>query len=204
MKNIKLLAKDYKVYILDLPGFGGSDVVKGKVHNSDLFVEALSHDSTNVKSLAMLSSCYLRLIEVVSKDENYFSVVTRLVEMARTKGVDLQETVIADVATVCMGMAASMGATILSQGKKGKRFALPNSEIMIHQPLTGVEGQASDIQITANHILRLKEKLTHMMADATGQDYKKVEKDKDRDYWMTAEEAKKYGIVDQILKPKKA
>jgi ATP-dependent Clp protease protease subunit len=75
---------------------------------------------------------------------------------------------------------------------------------MIHQPLTGVEGQASDIQITANHILRLKEKLTHMMADATGQDYKKVEKDKDRDYWMTAEEAKKYGIVDQILKPKKA
>jgi ATP-dependent Clp protease protease subunit len=118
--------------------------------------------------------------------------------------VDAMHHIKPDVATVCMGMAASMGATILSQGKKGKRFALPNSEIMIHQPLTGVEGQASDIQITANHILRLKEKLTHMMADATGQDYKKVEKDKDRDYWMTAEEAKKYGIVDQILKPKKA
>jgi ATP-dependent Clp protease protease subunit len=118
--------------------------------------------------------------------------------------VDAMHHVKPDVATVCMGMAASMGATILSQGKKGKRYALPNSEIMIHQPLTGVEGQASDIQITANHVMRLKERLTQMMADATGQEYKKVEKDKDRDYWMTAEEAKKYGIVDQILKPKKA
>lgn len=118
--------------------------------------------------------------------------------------VDAMHHVKPDVATVCMGMAASMGATILSQGKKGKRYALPNSEIMIHQPLTGVEGQASDIQITANHVMRLKERLTQMMADATGQEYKKVEKDKDRDYWMTAEEAKKYGIVDQILMPKKA
>lgn len=116
--------------------------------------------------------------------------------------VDAMNHVKPDVATVCMGMAASMGATILSQGKKGKRFMLPNSEVMIHQPLTGVEGQASDIQITAKHILRLKEKLTQMMSDATGQPYKKVESDKDRDYWMNADEAKKYGLVDQILKPK--
>ena len=106
------------------------------------------------------------------------------------------------VATVCVGMAASMGAVILSQGAKGKRFALPNSEVMIHQPLTGVEGQASDIEITAKHIMRLKEKLTKMLSDATGQSYDKVAKDKDRDFWMTAEEAKKYGIVDTILKPK--
>ncbi len=116
--------------------------------------------------------------------------------------VDAMHHIKPDVATVCVGMAASMGATILSQGAKGKRFALPNAEVMIHQPLTGVEGQASDIVITANHIIRLKEKLTKMMADATGQDYKKVEKDKDRDYWMTAEESKKYGVVDAILKPK--
>ena len=116
--------------------------------------------------------------------------------------VDAMHHVKPDVATVCMGMAASMGATILSQGKKGKRFTLPNSEVMIHQPLTGVEGQASDIQITAKHIMRLKEKLTKMMADATGQSYKKVESDKDRDYWMDADEAKKYGLVDHILKPK--
>jgi len=116
--------------------------------------------------------------------------------------VDAMHHIKPDVATVCVGMAASMGATILSQGAKGKRFALPNAEVMIHQPLTGVEGQASDIVITANHIIRLKEKLTKMMADATGQDYKKVEKDKDRDYWMTADESKKYGVVDAILKPK--
>lgn len=116
--------------------------------------------------------------------------------------VDTMHHIKPNVVTICTGMAASMGAIILSQGTKGKRFMLPNSEVMIHQPLTGVEGQASDIQITANHIQRLKEKLTKMLADATGQDYKKVEKDKDRDYWMSADEAKKYGIVDTILKPK--
>ncbi len=116
--------------------------------------------------------------------------------------VDTMHHIKPNVVTICTGMAASMGAIILSQGTKGKRFMLPNSEVMIHQPLTGVEGQASDIQITANHIQRLKEKLTKMLADATGQDYKKVEKDKDRDYWMSADEAKKYGIVDVVLKPK--
>ncbi len=116
--------------------------------------------------------------------------------------VDAMHHIKPDVATVCVGMAASMGAIILSQGMKGKRYALPNAEVMIHQPLTGVEGQASDIVITANHIIRLKEKLTKMLSEATGQDYKKVEKDKDRDYWMSADEAKKYGIVDVILKPK--
>lgn len=118
--------------------------------------------------------------------------------------VDAMHHIKPDVATVCVGMAASMGAIILSQGEKGKRYALPNAEVMIHQPLTGVEGQASDIVITANHIIRLKEKLTKMLAEATGQDYKKVEKDKDRDYWMSADEAKKYGVVDVILKPKTA
>ena len=116
--------------------------------------------------------------------------------------VDAMHHIKPDVATVCVGMAASMGAIILSQGKKGKRYSLPNAEVMIHQPLTGVEGQASDILITANHIVKLKEKLTKMLADATGQDYKKIEKDKDRDFWMSSEEAKKYGIVDVILKPK--
>ena len=116
--------------------------------------------------------------------------------------VDAMHHIKPDVATVCVGMAASMGAIILSQGKKGKRFILPNGEVMIHQPLTGVEGQASDIEITAKHIIRLKEKLTKMLVDATGQTYAKVEKDKDRDYWMSSDEAKKYGIVDQVLKPK--
>ena len=113
--------------------------------------------------------------------------------------VDTMNHIKPDVSTICIGMAASMGATILSQGKKGKRYVLPNAEVMIHQPMTGVEGQASDVEITAKHIIKLKEKLTKMMADATGQTYAKVEKDQDRDHWMSADEAKKYGIVDKVL-----
>jgi ATP-dependent Clp protease protease subunit len=116
--------------------------------------------------------------------------------------IDTMHHIKPDVSTVCIGMAASMGAMILSQGKKGKRFVLPNGEVMIHQPLSGVEGQASDIEIKAKHILKLKEKLYNMLADATGKSKAQVEKDGDRDYWMSADEAKKYGIVDNILKPK--
>ena len=104
-----------------------------------------------------------------------------------------------DVSTVCVGMAASMGAIILASGAKGKRYSLPNSEIMIHQPLGGAQGQATDIQITAKQILKLKEKLNRMMADRTGKTYAEIEKDADRDYYMSAEEAKKYGIVDKVL-----
>ncbi len=107
------------------------------------------------------------------------------------------------VSTVCMGMAASMGAVILSQGTKGKRYALPNAEVMIHQPLTGVEGQASDIEITAKHIISLKDKLYEMLAKATGKTKAQIEKDGDRDYWMSSDEAKNYGIVDEVVKPKK-
>ena len=117
--------------------------------------------------------------------------------------IDAMNHIKPDIATVCVGMSASMGAVILSQGKKGKRYALPNSEVMIHQPLTGVEGQASDIEITAKHIISLKNKLYEMLAKATGKTKIQIEKDGDRDYWMSAEEAKKYGIVDEVLKPKK-
>lgn len=107
------------------------------------------------------------------------------------------------VSTVCIGMAASMGAMILSQGEKGKRFALPHASVMIHQPMTGVEGQASDIAITAERILYLKKELTKMLAQATGQKIAKVEKDIDRDYWMNAEQAKHYGIVDAVIKKRR-
>lgn len=104
-----------------------------------------------------------------------------------------------DVSTVCVGMAASGGAWLLSSGAKGKRLALPNAEIMIHQPLGGAEGQAADIEIRARQILRLRETLAKMMAKNTGQTLAQVEKDIDRDFFMSAEEAKKYGIVDKIL-----
>ena len=104
-----------------------------------------------------------------------------------------------DVSTVCVGMAASAGALILSAGKKGKRFSLPNSEIMIHQPLGGAEGQASDIEINAKQILKIKAKLNKMLAENTDKPLAQIEKDTDRNYYMSAEEAKKYGIVDKII-----
>ncbi len=104
-----------------------------------------------------------------------------------------------DISTVCVGLAASGGAWVLSAGKKGKRFILPNAEVMIHQPLGGAEGQASDIAISAKHILKTKENLIKIMSKNTGQSIAQIEKDVDRDYFMSAEEAKKYGIVDKII-----
>ncbi|MBR3804077.1 MAG: ATP-dependent Clp endopeptidase proteolytic subunit ClpP [Clostridia bacterium] len=103
-----------------------------------------------------------------------------------------------DVSTICIGMAASMGAFLLSSGKKGKRFALPNSEIMIHQPLGGAQGQASDIKIQADHILKIKAKLNKILSENTGKDIEQVEKDTDRDNYLSAEEALSYGLIDKI------
>ncbi|MEK7649140.1 MAG: ATP-dependent Clp endopeptidase proteolytic subunit ClpP [Patescibacteria group bacterium] len=104
-----------------------------------------------------------------------------------------------DVSTICVGMAASMGAVLLAGGQKGKRFCLPNAEVMIHQVMGGVEGQATDIRIKAEHILKIKARLNDILAQHTGQSMDKIEKDTDRDYFMSAEEAKKYGIVDIII-----
>ena len=105
-----------------------------------------------------------------------------------------------DVATVCIGQAASMGALLLAAGAKDKRYALPNSRIMIHQPLGGAQGQASDIEIQAQEILRMKSTLNQILADHTGQDVQKVARDTDRDYFMAGDEAKSYGIIDHVVK----
>ncbi|MBU1029251.1 ATP-dependent Clp endopeptidase proteolytic subunit ClpP [Patescibacteria group bacterium] len=105
-----------------------------------------------------------------------------------------------DVATICVGMAASMGAVLLAAGAKGKRFTLPNSEVMIHQVMGGAEGQATDIKIRAERILKMKDVLNEILAKHSGQKFDKVEKDSDRDYFMSAEEAVKYGLVDKIIK----
>lgn len=104
-----------------------------------------------------------------------------------------------DVSTICIGMAASMGAFLLSSGAKGKRYALPNSEIMIHQPLGGAQGQATEIEIAARHILQTKEKLNRMLAENTGKDISIIAADTDRDNWMSAEEAKEYGLIDRVI-----
>lgn len=114
--------------------------------------------------------------------------------------VDTMNHIKPDVVTVCTGMAASMGSIILSQGAKGKRAILPNAEVMIHQPWGGAQGQASDIEITARHILKTRARLNSMLSKATGKKLTQIEKDTDRDFFMDAEEAKKYGIVDQIYK----
>ena len=107
-----------------------------------------------------------------------------------------------DVSTICIGMAASMGAFLLSSGAKGKRYALPNSEIMIHQPLGGMQGQASDIKIHADHILRIRDKLNKILAEQTGKPLKTIEKDTERDNYMTADEACKYGLIDKVITKK--
>jgi len=114
--------------------------------------------------------------------------------------VDTMNHVKPAISTVCVGMAASGGAILLSAGEKGKRFALPNAEIMIHQPHGGAEGQATDIEITARQILKLRERLNKILAKNTGQKLEKIEKDVERDFFMTAEEAKDYGIIDQVYK----
>jgi ATP-dependent Clp protease protease subunit len=112
---------------------------------------------------------------------------------------DTMQYISADIATICTGMAASMGAILLTAGTKGKRSALKHSRVMIHQPMGGVEGNASDIEITAREIIKLKKELYEIIALHSGNPFEKVEKDADRDYWMTSQEAKDYGMIDEIL-----
>jgi ATP-dependent Clp protease protease subunit len=112
---------------------------------------------------------------------------------------DTMQVVAPDVATICTGMAASMGAVLLCAGTKGKRSALKHSRVMIHQPMGGAQGQASDMEITLQEILKLKKELYEIIANHSGQEFDKVEHDSDRDYWMTSEEAKAYGMIDEVL-----
>jgi ATP-dependent Clp protease protease subunit len=113
---------------------------------------------------------------------------------------DTMQYISSDVATICTGIAASMGAVLLTAGAKGKRSALPHSRVMIHQPMGGAEGQASDIEITTKQILMLRKELYEIIAEHSGNSFEKIEKDADRDYWMTANDAKEYGMIDLILK----
>lgn len=115
---------------------------------------------------------------------------------------DTMQHVKPDVATICVGIAASMGAVLLSAGKKGKRFSLPNSEILLHQVMGGAEGQAIDVEIAAKQIIKTKDKLNQILVKHTGQPMSKIERDTDRDFWMSASEAKEYGVIDEIIKGK--
>jgi ATP-dependent Clp protease, protease subunit len=116
---------------------------------------------------------------------------------------DTMQYVKSDVSTMCVGIAASMGAFLLAAGRKGKRFALPNSQILLHQVMGGAEGQAVEIEIAAKQIVKTKQQLNHLLAKHTGQPLAKIEKDTDRDFWLSAEEAKPYGVIDEIVKSSK-
>ena len=122
-----------------------------------------------------------------------------------TSGLAIYDTmrhIKSDVSTVCIGQAASMGALLLAAGTKGKRYSLPNSRIMIHQPLGGAQGQATDMEITLKEILKLKKELYDILATHSGQTFEQIEKDGERDYWMTSTEAKEYGMIDEVLAPR--
>lgn len=112
---------------------------------------------------------------------------------------DTMQYIKCDVSTICIGLAASMGAFLLAGGTKGKRLALPNAEVMIHQPLGGAKGQATDIQITAEHIVKTKERMNRMLSEFTGQDFETIKKDTERDNWLTAQQAQEYGLIDKVI-----
>lgn len=116
---------------------------------------------------------------------------------------DTMQYIQADVSTICIGRAASMGAFLLAAGTKGKRFSLPNSDIMIHQPLGGAQGQAADIKIHAEKILEVRERINKILSERTGQDIERIDRDTDRDYYMTAQEAVEYGLIDEVINPRK-
>ena len=152
-------------------------------------------------TVASLTIAQLLFLEAESPDKDV-SIYINSPGGSVTAGLGILDTmnyIKPDVATICMGQASSMGAVLLSGGKKGKRSALPNSRVMVHQPWAGMQGTASDIQIHAQELLAMKERLNKILADQTGQTIKKITDDTDRDFFMTAEEAKKYGLIDQVL-----
>lgn len=152
----------------------------------------------NIASLVVAQLLYLEA-EDPDKDINLYINSPGGVVTAGLAIYDTMKYIKPDVNTICIGQAASMGAILLAAGTKGKRFALPNSRIMIHQPLGGVQGQATDIEIHAREILKIKRRLNEILVEATGQTLKKIEKDTDRNFFMSAEEAKEYGLIDEVL-----
>ncbi|MEK6715677.1 MAG: ATP-dependent Clp endopeptidase proteolytic subunit ClpP [Candidatus Omnitrophota bacterium] len=156
----------------------------------------------NVANLIIAQMLFLQM-EDVNKEINVYVNSPGGSVTAGLAIYDTMQFVKPVVCTYCVGQAASMGALLLSAGSKGKRYALPNSRIMIHQPWGGVQGVAADISIQANEILRLREKIEEILAKHTGQTVEKVKKDSDRDYFMSSDEAKKYGIIDEVIATKK-
>jgi ATP-dependent Clp protease protease subunit len=159
----------------------------------------LGEEVTDVTASLVVSQMLFLEAEDPDKDINLYIMSPGGSVTAGMAIYDTMQFIKCDVSTICMGMAASMGAFLLAGGTKGKRLALPNAEIMIHQPSGGAHGQATEIEIAAEHIIRTKEKLNRILADNTGQSYDKIKLDTERDNWMTAQEALEYGLIDLVV-----
>ena len=159
----------------------------------------LGEDVNEVTASLVVSQMLFLEAEDPDKDINLYIMSPGGSVTAGMAIYDTMQFIKCDVSTICMGMAASMGAFLLAGGTKGKRLALPNAEIMIHQPSGGAQGQATEIEIAAEHIIKTKEKMNRILADNTGQPYEKVKADTERDNWMTAQEALEYGIIDSVV-----
>lgn len=188
-------------YVIDNTGKGerGYDIYSRLLKDRIIFIGETIDE--NVASSVIAQLLYLEAEDAERDVSIYINSPGGLV----TAGLAIYDTIQhikPDVSTICVGMAASMGAFLLAAGTPGKRMALPNAEIMIHQPLGGTQGQAEDIKIHAEHILRTREKLNKILCECTGQDLETIARDTDRDNFMTAEEAKEYGLVDRVLKNK--
>ena len=208
---------------MDLGPFGAFNREKGKVYSMSLVPYVIEQTSRGERSYDIYSRLLKDRIIFLGEEVNETTaslVVAQLLFLESedstkdislyinspggsvTAGMAIYDTmqyIKCDVSTICIGMAASMGAFLLAGGAKGKRFALPNAEVMIHQPLGGAKGQATEIQIAAEHILRTRKKLNEMLAANTGKSYEEVARDTERDNYMTAEEAKEYGLIDNVI-----
>jgi ATP-dependent Clp protease protease subunit len=163
----------------------------------------LGEEVTDVTASLVVSQMLFLEAEDPDKDINLYIMSPGGSVTAGMAIYDTMQFIKCDVSTICMGMAASMGAFLLAGGTKGKRLALPNAEIMIHQPSGGAHGQATEIEIAAEHIIKTKERLNRILAENTGQPYEKIKVDTERDNWMTAEEALEYGLIDMVVDKRK-
>ncbi len=176
------------------------DIFSRLLKDRIIFIGAVIDDT--VSNLIIAQMLFLQM-EDPKKDINVYINTPGGSVTAGLAIYDTMQFIQPDVATYCMGQATSMGALLLASGKKGKRFVLPHARIMIHQPWGGVRGAAADISIQAREILRLREKINEILSKCTGQSLEKIKKDADRDFFMSAEEAKEYGIVDKVIESKK-
>ena len=189
---------NYVPYVVEQTGQGERtyDIYSRLLKDRIIFIDEEINDHT--ASIVVAQLLFLEAQDP-EKDINIYINSPGGSVMAGFAIYDTMQLVKPDISTICVGMAASMGAFLLAGGTKGKRYALPNAEVMIHQPLGGVQGQASDIKINADHILKLRDRLNRILSENTGKELSVVEKDTDRDNYMTADEAAAYGLIDKVI-----